>query len=147
MSNIKKLYYTWDKGEDIKITKHFRSKELECKCNFPNCKKQFISYDLMNRLELTRLELGVPLTITSAFRCSEHQEAIRNSGISTVAAKVKSQHEEGNAVDIANPKDVSREVFLGVCRENFQTIGLSDSFLHVDTRGLTSEGKRREWKY
>jgi len=147
MSNIKRLYYVWDKGENIQITKHFKSNELECKCDFDDCKTQRMSYDLMNRLELTRLELGCPLTVTSAFRCEKYQELLRNTGVNTVVAKIKSQHELGNAVDIANPKKVSREMFLGVCRENFQTIGLADTFLHLDTRGLNSDGRRREWKY
>lgn len=55
----------------------------------------------------------------------------------------KSTHELGDAVDII-PKDKKgvREGFLKICAKHFDSIGLSDQFLHVDQR----KGVRR-WEY
>jgi uncharacterized protein YcbK (DUF882 family) len=55
-----------------------------------------------------------------------------------------SQHELGNAVDIVpkDQKDVQGK-FLEICSEEFDAIGLSPKFLHVDLR----TGKKRRWNY
>lgn len=116
---------------------------MDCQCKYESCKEQRISKDLIQRLENIRVDVNQPLVITSAFRCSKHQEDIRNSGVSTVVAKKQSQHELGNAVDI-RPKDKQgiRGPFLLICSHYFTTIGLSDKFLHVDTRK-----DKIQWEY
>lgn len=136
-------YYIWNKGEIFKLSDHFSTKEMDCQCNYEACKEQKISKDLIQRIEKIRLEVNQPLVITSAFRCSKHQEDIRNSGASSVVAKKQSQHELGNAVDI-RPKDEQgiRTTFLAICEKYFTTIGLSNRFLHVDIRK-----EKIQWEY
>lgn len=136
-------YYIWNKGEVFKLSAHFSTKEMDCQCNYESCKEQRISVDLVERIENIRVDVNQPLVVTSAFRCGKHQEDIRNSGVSTVVAKKQSQHELGNAVDI-RPKDKAgiRGPFLLICSHYFTTIGLSDKFLHVDTRKETIQ-----WEY
>lgn len=117
---------------------------MDCHCKYESCKEQRISKDLIQRIENIRIEVDQPLIVTSAFRCKEHQSYIRSSGQSTVVAKKVSQHELGNAVDIL-PKDGKniRTNFLKICEKQFTTIGLSDKFLHVDTRGPN----KLQWEY
>lgn len=136
-------YYIWNKGEDHVLSPYFSTKEFTCKCNFPDCKKQRISKTMVVRLDLIRKEIKQPLIITSAFRCHKYQTFLRSAGVNTVVAQV-SQHELGNAVDVV-PKDQKnvRTDFLKVCKEHFDAIGLSDSFLHLDLR----TGKQRRWEY
>lgn len=107
------------------------------------CKEQRISQDLISRLEKIRVDVQQPVKVTSAFRCKEHQDYIRQSGVSTVVAKKQSQHELGNAVDIL-PKDGKdiKTKFLDICSGYFQAIGLSDKFLHCDLRK-----EYIRWKY
>ena len=136
-------YYTWKKGENIPLSKFFSSKEFTCHCNFPDCVSQRISKQLITRLDVIRLEVKQPLIITSAYRCHKQQDLLRASGVNTIVAQV-SQHELGNAVDIV-PKD-QKEVkgkFLDICAKYFESIGLSDKFLHLDLRS----GKIRRWNY
>jgi hypothetical protein len=136
-------YYIWDKGQVFKLSDHFSTKEMNCHCKYETCKEQRISKELIQRIENIRVEVNQPLIVTSAFRCKEHQNYIRNSGQSTVVAKKQSQHELGNAVDIL-PKDEKdiRGKFLEICKKQFTTIGLSDKFLHVDMRK-----DKIEWEY
>jgi len=136
-------YYIWDKGYEYPLTDHFSTREFTCQCSHESCKEQRISIDLVDKLEKIRVEVGQPLIITSGFRCSAHQQDIRDSGQSTVVAVKKSTHELGDAADIL-PKD-GKEIqgsFLKLCAQHFDSIGLSDRFLHVDQRvGL------RRWNY
>lgn len=133
-------YFVWNKGEVFKVSDHFSTKELDCNCNYPECKEQRISKDLITRMEKVRMEVGEPLIITSAFRCSPYQEHLRNSGVNTVVAK-KSTHELGDAVD-AVPKSGMNDKFEPICAKQFTSIGLASNFLHLDTR----VGYRR-WNY
>lgn len=136
-------YFIWNKGEVHKLSDHFSTKEMDCQCKHESCKEQRISKDLIQRIENIRVEVNQPLIVTSAFRCKQHQEDIRNSGVSTVVAKKQSQHELGNAVDI-KPKDGKdiRGSFLVICEKQFTTIGLSNRFLHLDTRE-----QKIQWEY
>lgn len=133
-------YYLWQKGEVLKLSPHFSTKEMTCKCKFPECKEQKISKDLITRLEQVRTEVNQPLIITSAYRCSAYQAHLRATGANTVVAK-KSTHELGDAVDCI-PKDGKIEGFEDICAKQFDSIGLAKNFLHLDTR----QGKRR-WSY
>lgn len=140
---IKDGYYIWYKDKEYPLSKHFSTREFNCKCSHESCKEQRISKDLIDNLEIIRVQVGQPLIVTSGFRCGKHQSDIRNSGQSTVVAKKKSTHELGDAVDIVprDGKDV-QGYFLRIVATRFDSIGLSNSFLHVDQR----KGFRR-WNY
>jgi zinc D-Ala-D-Ala carboxypeptidase len=133
-------YYRWDKGQDLALSPYFSSREMSCHCSYPDCKKQMISKSLIGKLGTIRKEIGQPLIVTSAYRCTKYQEFLRAAGVNTVVAKL-SQHELGNAADVV-PKDGKMEGFEGVCSKEFDSIGLAKSFLHLDLR----IGKRR-WIY
>ena len=136
-------YIEWKKGDNIQISKHFNSSEFDCKCKNESCVNQKISIDLINRLESIREEIKQPLIITSAFRCKKHQDFLRKNGVATVVAKSTSQHELGEAADITKKqRNDIRTDFLKIVEKQFQTIGLSNSFLHVDTRK-----EYRRWEY
>lgn len=137
-------YYTWEKGFDMDLSKHFASPEFECHCKFPECKEQRISSDLINRIEKLRIEINQPLYVTSAYRCSRYQQVLTSSGIQT--AKGKSQHELGNAVDVA-PKDGNIEPLLVSADKLFDSVGIASNFLHLDTRTKKEDGSKRRWKY
>lgn len=137
-------FFIWNKGQSGNINEFFSYKEFECHCRYPECKEQRISSNLINRLTTIRKETGQPLIITSAYRCSRHQESLRKMNVATVVAQKTSQHELGKAADIV-PKDRKnvRTKFLDIVSKQFKTIGLSDRFLHVDLR----DDKERRWEY
>ena len=132
-------FYIWNKGDNISLSKYFSTKEFSCHCHFPDCKKQKISKSLVAKLGDIREEIGQPMVVTSAFRCQKYQAFLRAAGVNTVVAKA-SQHELGEAADIVplDQKDIKGK-FLDICGKYFDSIGLSDHFLHVDER----KGKRR----
>lgn len=84
---IENNYYIWNKGENLWMNNWFKTKEFECKCTNKECIEQKISVELVKRLTAIREYTKSPMRITSGFRCTKHQEDIRNSGVSTVVAK------------------------------------------------------------
>ncbi len=139
-------YYRWRKGDRIKINEYFNTTEFACQCEYDDCVDQKISEDLIKRLSSLRELKSVPLTITSGFRCTKHQEDIRNSGTSTVVAK-RSQHELGNAADVKFNSLSSVEAWLEDAKKLFSYIGIAKTFLHVDTRPAKVQGTHVTWKY
>ena len=138
---IENGYYIWNKGENLWMNNWFKTKEFECKCTNKECIDQRISVELIDRLTKLRLEVNSPIRINSGFRCSKHQEAIRNSGVSTVVAK-KSTHELGDAADIS-VSSLIVPVTVPFAEKHFKSIGVANNFLHVDLR----DDKVRRWKY
>jgi uncharacterized protein YcbK (DUF882 family) len=138
---IEDNYYIWNKGDNFWINNWFKTKEFECKCTNKECIEQKIAVELITRLTVIREYTKSPMRITSGFRCSEHQQAIRNSGVSTVVAK-KSTHEKGDAADISVSSLTSLNL-LPIAEKQFKSIGIANNFIHVDLR----DDKIRRWKY
>ena len=133
--------FLFKKGENSPLSKHFTTKEFECQCANDDCIDQIIECSLIEKLEAIRQEIAIPIKVTSGFRCTKHQEALRNSGTLTVVAK-KSTHELGQAADIKAQMPIDE--LEKVCAKHFQSIGIAKTFLHCDLR--TDKPKRR-WAY
>lgn len=140
-------YYIWNKGERFKLGDYFQTNEFDCQCRYDDCIEQRISIDLINRLNLIRNQAKSPLYITSGFRCSKHQNDLRNQlGSHTVVASKLSQHELGNAADVS-PRLITISKLKGIIETFFDTIGLAKTFLHVDIRPKRDDGSKRIWIY
>lgn len=131
-------YKIWDRHDSINFTKNFNSKEFVCQCGI--CKPHKISTELLEKLQQLRDVMGVPLKITSAYRCVNRQASLsKNPNIQTVK---NSQHTLGNAVDVScNDLDKlfeeAKKLFMAVGD------GRSKGFIHVDIR----KDKQRVWLY
>lgn len=132
-------HHIWEKGIAKPIGTYFNTREFTCKCSNKSCVTQKISINLVNRLDLVREELGAPIRVTSAFRCTEHQASLRGSGIKTATGT--STHELGEAVDIQTMRG-SKDGLESVAEKHFTSIGIANTFLHLDTRK-----DFRRWKY
>ena len=111
------------------MTEHFKDAEFACKC----CGKIIVSQDLQNALEWIRKQLGVPMQITSGYRCparNKHEKGAKNS-----------QHMFGRAADFVVLYPYWREA-ADACEEAFFQGFLSHvrfygagNWIHVDVRG------------
>lgn len=107
-------------------TKHFKESEFACW----HCKKVKPNSELIAVLELVRVHFNKPVTITSSYRCPEHNM--------NVGGTPKSKHLEGIAADI-QVKDTDPIIvyqFLDTIFPNSYGIGSYNSFTHVDTRSI-----------
>ena len=111
------------------MAKYFSDKEFKCNC----CSKLpegGMDERLINVLDAVREVVGVPLVVTSGYRCPSHNAA--------VGGVPNSQHVQGIAADIAVPDGMSVD-YLADIAERCGADGIGryyeDRFVHIDTRG------------
>src|SRR5690606_30099943 len=102
MKNYDSTLIYWNRGDGMQLSPNFSNLEFECKCG--KCILQYISMELVSRLQRIRDVCG-PIEVTSAFRCATHQANLRSKGYQTTVGK--SQHELGYAADVRS-KDLNK---------------------------------------
>lgn len=133
---------TYQKGVAVKLSASFVSTEFDCHgrgcCNTTIINPQLVIY-----LQKIRDHFGVPITITSGYRCPTHN---RNVGGAT-----GSRHGKGDAADISLRGIAPRQVAQYAESIGIKGIGLYETnadghFVHIDTRSTKSfwYGQRQE---
>ena len=104
---------------DRRLSPHFGSWEWRCPC----CGVLIFDEELIERLEGFRGKIGCPITITSGYRCPEHNAA--------VGGAEHSYHLLGQAADI-------RVEYMSLAkhyvRQYFKGVGFYNNHIHVDNR-------------
>jgi uncharacterized protein YcbK (DUF882 family) len=103
--------------------KYFKESEFTCHC----CGKGAHEMDpnLLHMLDLVREEMGVPLQITSGYRCEQHNQQ--------VGSKPNSAHCKGKAVDVACSSSNLRMVMVCLfVAHGIKRVGIAKTFIHVD---------------
>lgn len=121
------------------ITLNTNSEEFRCKCG--KCTESLISTDLVAKLEKIRELAKAPVIVTSGYRCSSHQQALRDKGMET--AKGKSSHEMGIAVDLFCATHCGASLAQLANQAGFKNIGTAETWIHCDDR----PGGPRFWTY
>ena len=110
--------------ENRQLTKNFSYKELMCKCG---CEQMHCDVAFLQKLQTLRELCGFPLVITSGYRCSKHPEEAKK--------EQPGMHNKGIAVDIVKPQGEKAYTLLKLAIQlGFQGIGVSNKFIHLDTR-------------
>ena len=73
---------------NFQISEHFNLREFECPC----CRRVIVNSELVRKLEKLRQRTGVPIRITSGYRCPVFNSKIMGHPFSL--------HTQGRAVDI-----------------------------------------------
>lgn len=116
-----------------KVSKHFTYDEFECKCG---CGTMQIDAQFLQSLEQLRELIGVPIHVTSGYRCPEHPETIK---------RPNSYHVQGMAADIYAPDMDLLDLYFAAERiGNFRNGGIGlytyhpqlgkPGFIHTDIR-------------
>lgn len=106
---------------------NFSIKELSCN----HCGDFNSQFQAVDKLQALRDSIGVPLTINSAYRCTEHNEA--------VGGVPDSHHVKGDAFDISIIGVDRWDLYEKAKEAGFTGFGFYKTFLHVDT------GRARFW--
>jgi zinc D-Ala-D-Ala carboxypeptidase len=107
--------------------KNFTPAELACK----GSGELLLDMDALDKLQLVRETLKVPLKINSAFRSPAHNAAEGGSK--------NSMHTKGKAFDISLKGVDPKVLYAAAKAAGFTGFGFYRTFLHVDT------GRAREW--
>jgi uncharacterized protein YcbK (DUF882 family) len=109
---------------DIRISPHFKLREFECRC----CGAVKLSRGLLGMLEALRIEYGMPLVITSGYRCPGHNRRVMGAS--------KSLHLLGRAADV-RAGEADQAVLKGLAEEiGFQEVICGDEkhYIHLAIR-------------
>jgi uncharacterized protein YcbK (DUF882 family) len=119
------------KINEFQLSKYFNLKEFECPC----CHQVKLSHKLFMQLVFLRNDIGLPLIITSGFRCDRYNEKV--GGVKG------SYHKMGMAADVTIQNGKLTELYFLAKELKFTGIGLYPKryFLHLDVR----EGDLLEW--
>jgi zinc D-Ala-D-Ala carboxypeptidase len=118
-------------------TDHFTDKELQCK----HCGVSKMDPTFMEILEKIRVEMNRPLFLGSAYRCSNHNQAVSSTG-------EHGPHTFGRAVDVAGISGADALRLVEIARKYGMTgIGLKQDsktphksrFVHLDNLNSTTD--------
>lgn len=105
---------------------HFSKAEMSCR----HCGELYFWPKFMDRLEVTRVNVGRPLHVLSAHRCALHNARIGGAP--------RSQHLK-LAADISLHGHNKRTVYRAAKTTGFTGFGFYQTFLHIDL------GRARHW--
>mgnify|MGYP004534932193 FL=1 len=123
---------TFKRGDTTALTKNFTRDEFQCQCK--KCEAQMIDTELAEKLQRIRDVLGVPLKITSGYRCIVHNASKAVGGSRT------SKHLYGFAADWRTLNRTVNPVALGIIAQGggFGGIGIywhpKAAMCHADAR-------------
>lgn len=107
------------KGSTAKYSTHLSHREFACGCNHTDCVMQLARYDLLHAFDMTRIQYGEPITITSGFRCQRHNRDI--GGVDN------SMHKIGAGVDFWSRDLGALEV---ACQDHFDVVIRYKNYIH-----------------
>ena len=107
--------------------KNFNLDEFKCKCG---CHNVSVHSDLLDLLQTARDFFGSSITITSAYRCPEHNNSVSSTGSS-------GPHTTSKAVDIHVSNSQHRKQLIDYFTNKVTGLGIAKTFIHIDI--LTSD--------
>ena len=100
---------------------NFKPDEFRCSC----CNRLEIASELIDMLQTAREALGVPLTLTSAYRCPDHNSKVSSTGLS-------GPHTTGYSVDIHVSNSQHRKQLISYFADKVSGLGIAKTFIHID---------------
>lgn len=134
---------TYKKGIVTKLSKNFNSTEFDCHGNYC-CSVTLINPVLVQYLQKIRDHFNAPITITSGYRCIQHN--------SNIGSGTGSQHVKGNACDIVvagvAPAEVAKYAeSIGILGIGLYETNADGYFVHIDTRTVKAFWYGQAQKY
>ena len=122
---------------DRVINKYLKNREVACKCRHRNCVTTLLDHRVNGAFYKLRHILGLPLHVTSGYRCELHNQDVGGS--------LNSYHTQGKALDIVfNPKlkgsvgyNYTLNYFIDCAKEagfTFYKHYPEKNFIHLDIR-------------
>ena len=122
-------------------TPHFTDNELKCRC----CGVSTMQPEFMDSLEKIRMEMNRPLKLSSAFRCSKHNQKVSSTGPN---GPHTDHGHGGQAVDILISGSDALRLMEVARKYGMSGIGVKQQgksrFIHLDNLG-NATGQSRPW--
>ena len=129
--------YISEQSEWKEEWKNFVLDEFKCSC----CSEVKMDAAMIDLIQEARNVLG-PLSITSAYRCSSHNDSVSSTG-------PNGPHTTGHSLDIAVKNSQHRKQLIDWFATKVTGLGIAKSFIHIDN--LTADNgfdmRPNAWKY
>ena len=118
--------------------KNFKFSEFTCQCG---CGITEVDPKLLDLLQEARDVLG-PITITSAYRCPNHNSKVSKTGLS-------GPHTTGKSVDLHVSNSQHRKQLISYFADKVSGLGIAKTFIHIDilTRDDGFDARPNCWLY
>lgn len=123
------------------VIPHFRQSEFTCQCG---CDGMAMTMTFLSKLSALRAHVGIPLHVSSAYRCATHNAAVSATGNA-------GPHTTGQAIDLRVSGTHAYTVLTAACAAGWLGIGIhqtgahSARFLHLDL--CEAPHRPRVWSY
>jgi len=106
------------------ISEHLNAREIKCSCENDDCYLTIYSPKLIESFELLRFDVGLPIQVTSGFRCKEWNRVCQGH--------VRSKHLYGGAIDLTPSHGISLNEFAKMSWRVFSKVLIykRGNFLH-----------------
>lgn len=113
-------------------------KMLACSC----CGKQGMDDVFMRKLDVLRGMVGQGFTVTSGYRCPDHNESVSSTGRD-------GPHTTGRAVDIKANSRLKMLITQAAISQGITRVGVAKSFIHIDDLTEQDDGVSNNvmWTY
>lgn len=116
-------------------------RKLICTCNHKLCDKRSVRQTVLNMLQLTRIDYGLPMIITSGGRCQYHPSEVHRAK--------PADHQLRNGVDVKIDGLLTAMKLVAYGSKNgFNAFGinLKSGFIHMGCR-LELKNRIAVWEY
>lgn len=127
------------KRDETQLSRYFKAREFDCPCQ--HCPETVIDSQLISQLEVMRERSGLPIHVTSGYRCEWYQADLKRRGYETAVGI--SQHQLGRAADIVMGGITGEEIERHARMAGFHAVGVGSAWCHVDLRS----DRERRWTY
>jgi len=121
-------------------TKNFNpesDKKLICTCGHILCDKRSVSQETLDRVQLVRNDLNMPMPVNSGGRCQYHPDERHRT--------TPADHQNCNVVDVGvSGGNMRGEVVRLGLKHGFNAIGVAKAFVHL---GYRKDCKLVMWVY
>jgi uncharacterized protein YcbK (DUF882 family) len=123
--------------------KYFSAKELACQCGCGRGEED-MDEEFMHKVVELREACSFPLSVSSGFRCPDHNNNVSSTGLA-------GPHTTGKALDVKVVGDKAHKVLEAMFELGFPGVGVSQKgnhrtrFIHLD--GLSGNGRPWVWSY
>ncbi len=121
------------------LTENFSYDEVRCPCG---CGNANISKELINKVQVIRSALEVPLIVTSGVRCEDYNREI---GGDEDSEHVPNTFRAGEGIDLKCEDSEFRWKLIGLGMLIFKRVGVGDGFVHFGIR--PTKPQRVLWGY
>ncbi len=113
--------------------------KLKCTCSDPRCDRRSVDQPTLDKAQIVRDDIGVPLSVNSGGRCPYHPDELHRS--------TPADHQKGRGIDLGATGATRGNIVRAGIDAGFNAIGVAKTFVHLGYRPELPVGHITMWTY